>query len=67
VVRFLIRRGTAIRSDQDETAKLSRRAVLPASEWTDHLIEYLGQARSGGLAGVSTGPRDLDTMTLGLS
>jgi hypothetical protein len=41
--------------------------VLPASEWTDHLIEYLGQARSGGLAGVSTGPRDLDTMTLGLS
>jgi replicative DNA helicase len=46
---------------------LSRRAVLPASEWTDHLIDYLGQARSGGLAGVSTGLRDLDTMTLGLS
>ena len=46
---------------------LSRRAVLPPSEWTDHLIDYLGQARTGGLAGVSTGLRDLDTMTLGLS
>jgi replicative DNA helicase len=46
---------------------LSRRAVLPPSEWTEHLIEYLGQARTGGLAGVSTGLRDLDTMTLGLS
>jgi hypothetical protein len=45
---------------------LSRRAVLPASEWTEHLIEYLGQARVDGLAGVSTGLRDLDTMTLGL-
>ncbi len=46
---------------------LSRRAVLPPSEWTDHLLEYLGQARVGGLAGVSTGLRDLDMMTLGLS
>src|SRR5438445_10624994 len=46
---------------------LSRRAVLPPSEWTDHLIDYLGQTRTGGLAGVSTGLRDLDTMTLGLS
>jgi replicative DNA helicase len=46
---------------------LSRRAVVPPSEWTEHLIEYLGQARTGGLAGVSTGLRDLDTMTLGLS
>jgi replicative DNA helicase len=46
---------------------LSRRAVLPASEWTEHLLEYLGQARTDGLAGVSTGLRDLDTLTLGLS
>ncbi len=46
---------------------LSRRAVLPPSEWTEHLMDYLGQARTSGLAGVSTGLRDLDTMTLGLS
>ena len=46
---------------------LSRRAVVPPQEWTEHLVEYLGQARVGGLAGVSTGLRDLDTMTLGLS
>ena len=46
---------------------LSRRAVVPPSEWTEHLMEYLGQARTSGLAGVSTGLRDLDTMTLGLS
>jgi len=45
----------------------SRRAVVPPSEWTEHLMEYMGQARTGGLAGVSTGLRDLDTMTLGLS
>src|SRR5439155_24902370 len=49
------------------TDTLSRRAVLTPSQWTEHLIEYLGQARTGGLAGVSTGLRDLDTMTLGLS
>jgi len=46
---------------------LSRRAVLRPSEWTDHLIDYLGQARADGLAGVSTSLRDLDTMTLVLS
>ncbi|MDQ6674023.1 MAG: AAA family ATPase, partial [Chloroflexota bacterium] len=46
---------------------LSRRAVMPPSEWTAHLMDYLGQARAGGLAGVSTGLRDLDTITLGLS
>src|ERR1700730_6846248 len=46
---------------------LSRRAVGPPSEWTEHLMEYLGQARTSGLAGVSTGLRDLDRMTLGLS
>jgi hypothetical protein len=46
---------------------LSRRAVLPSSEWTAHLMDYLEQARAGGLAGVSTGLRDLDTITLGLS
>ena len=46
---------------------LSRRAVLSPSEWTEYLMDYLGQARTDGLAGVSTGLRDLDTMTLGLS
>src|SRR6266536_2705421 len=46
---------------------LSRRAVVPPSEWTEHLMEYLGQARTSGRAGFSTGLRDLDTMTLGLS
>ena len=46
---------------------LSRRAVLPPEQWTEHLLDYLGQARAGGLAGVSTGLRDLDAMTLGLS
>src|SRR5437660_2511417 len=46
---------------------LSRRAVLPREQWTEHLVEYLGQARAGGLAGASTGLRDLDRMTLGLS
>jgi replicative DNA helicase len=29
---------------------LSRRAVLPPSKWTAHLMDYLGQARAGGLA-----------------
>jgi replicative DNA helicase len=43
---------------------LSRRAVLAPEQWTEHLM---GQARNGGLAGVSTGLRELDTMTLGLS
>jgi replicative DNA helicase len=46
---------------------LSRRAVVPPEEWTEHLLEYLDQARTGGLAGISTGLRDLDGMTLGLS
>jgi replicative DNA helicase len=46
---------------------LSHRVVSPPSEWTEHLMEYLGEARGGGLAGVSTGLRDLDTMTLGMS
>jgi replicative DNA helicase len=46
---------------------LGRRAALPPSEWTERLMDYLGQARTGGLAGVSTGLRDLDTMTLGMS
>ncbi len=44
-----------------------RRAALPPAQWTEHLIDYLGRTRSGGLAGISTGLRDLDTMTLGLS
>src|SRR5216683_2729069 len=36
----------------------SRRAVLPPAEWREHLMEYLGQARSNGQAGVSIGLRD---------
>ncbi len=46
---------------------VGRRAALAPAQWTEHLIDYLGQTRSGGLAGISTGLRDLDTMTLGLS
>jgi replicative DNA helicase len=46
---------------------LGWRAALPPADWTDHLMDYLGQARAGGLAGVSTGLRDLDTTTLGMS
>jgi replicative DNA helicase len=46
---------------------LSRREVVPPAEWTEHLMDYLGQARTGGLAGVSTGLRDLDTITLGMT
>jgi replicative DNA helicase len=46
---------------------LSRRAVLAPEEWTTDLFEYLARAREDGLAGVSTGLRDLDRMTLGLS
>jgi replicative DNA helicase len=46
---------------------LSRRAVLSPADWTTDLFEYLGRAREDGLAGVSTGLRDLDRMTLGLS
>jgi replicative DNA helicase len=41
--------------------------VLSPAEWTAHLFDYLGRARTEGLAGVSTGLRDLDNMTLGLS
>ncbi len=41
--------------------------MVSPSEWTTHLLDHLDQARTGGLAGVSTGLRDLDTMTLELS
>jgi replicative DNA helicase len=41
--------------------------VLAPETWTDHLLDYLERGRTGGLAGVSTGLHDLDTMTLGLS
>ncbi len=47
--------------------RLSGQVVLSPPEWTGHLMEYLERSRTGGLAGVSTGLRDLDTMTLGLS
>ncbi len=40
--------------------------LLAPSEWTGHLMEYLERSRTGGLAGVSTGLREVDGMTLGL-
>jgi replicative DNA helicase len=46
---------------------LTGQEVLAPKTWTDHLLDYLERGRTGGLAGVSTGLRDLDTMTLGLS
>jgi replicative DNA helicase len=46
---------------------VGRKAAFTPEEWTSNLLEFLGQSRAGGLAGVSTGLRDLDTMTLGLS
>jgi replicative DNA helicase len=49
------------------TDTLSGQEVLAPETWTDHLLDYLERGRSGGLAGVSTGLRDLDRMTLGLS
>jgi replicative DNA helicase len=49
------------------TDTLSGQEVLAPDTWTDHLLEFLDRSRTGGLAGVSTGLRDLDTMTLGLS
>jgi replicative DNA helicase len=38
--------------------------VLSPDDWTTQLMEYLGRTRADGLAGVSTGLRDLDKMTL---
>jgi replicative DNA helicase len=49
------------------TDTLSGQEVLAPDAWTDHLLEFLDRSRTGGLAGVSTGLRDLDGMTLGLS
>jgi replicative DNA helicase len=49
------------------TDTLSGQEVLAPDAWTDHLLEFLDRSRTGGLAGVSTGLRDLDTLTLGLS
>ena len=46
---------------------VGRKAAFRPEEWTADLLAFLGQSRAGGLAGVSTGLRDLDTMTLGLS
>jgi replicative DNA helicase len=46
---------------------LGRRQGFRPDEWTASTMEYLGQAKTDGLAGVSTGLRDLDAMTLGLS
>jgi replicative DNA helicase len=49
------------------TDTLSGQEVLAPEAWTDRLLDYLEQNRTGGLAGASTGLKDLDTMTLGLS
>jgi len=49
------------------TDTLTGQVVLSPPEWTGHLMEYLERSRTGGLAGVSTGLRDVDSMTLGLS
>jgi replicative DNA helicase len=49
------------------TDTLSCREVLGPEAWTDHLLEFLDRIRTRGLAGISTGLRDLDTLTLGLS
>jgi replicative DNA helicase len=46
---------------------LTGQEVLAPETWTEHLLDYLDGSRTGGLAGLSTGLRDLDTMTLGLS
>ncbi|MBV9355751.1 MAG: hypothetical protein JO023_09515, partial [Chloroflexi bacterium] len=43
------------------------RQEVPPEAWTEHLLDYLDRGRAGGLAGVATGLRDFDTMTLGLS
>jgi len=49
------------------TDTLIGQVVLSPPEWTGHLMAYLERSRTGGLAGVSTGLRDVDSMTLGLS
>ncbi len=49
------------------THTLTGQVVLAPSEWTGHLMAYLERSRTGELAGVSTGLRDVDSMTLGLS
>jgi len=46
---------------------LGRKLLFRPSDWTASLLDYLGEAQTDGLAGVSTGLRDLDRMTLGLS
>src|ERR671938_213337 len=38
---------------------VGRKAAFRPKEWTANLLEFLGQSRTGGLAGVSTGLRDL--------
>jgi replicative DNA helicase len=49
------------------TDTLTGQEILAPDAWTDHLLKFLDRSRTGGLAGVSTGLRDLDGMTLGLS
>jgi replicative DNA helicase len=46
---------------------VGRKVAFGPEEWTANLMDFLGQSRAGGLAGVSTGLRDLDAMMLGLS
>ena len=46
---------------------LGRKLLFSPSEWAPDLLEYLGEARRDGLAGVSTGLQEVDRLTLGLS
>jgi len=46
---------------------LGRKLLFSPSEWAPDLLEYLGEARRNGLAGVSTGLQEVDRLTLGLS
>ena len=46
---------------------VGRKVAFRPEEWTANLLDFFGQSRTGGLAGVSTGLKDLDAMTLGLS
>src|ERR1700674_4359295 len=47
--------------------QLGRKLLFSPSEWAPDLLEYLGEARRDGLAGVSTGLQEVDRLTLGLS
>jgi replicative DNA helicase len=46
---------------------LGRKMLFSPAEWAPALLDYLGTARGGGLAGVSTGLVDIHRLMLGLS